>query len=102
MGESMTEAALSIVGGSLRILDNESLTSPAGLESLSSIGGELSMEGNPVLTSLAEMEGLSTVEGDLTIASNSSLCDDEVIALCTALGVGLGGSCSYSGNGSCP
>ncbi|GAB3559701.1 hypothetical protein GCM10027577_52610 [Spirosoma fluminis] len=64
--------ALQTIGGSLDIVDNESLGSLTGLRSLSSVGLRLDIEKNLLLSNLAGLETLVTV-GGLYIDNNDNL-----------------------------
>ena len=58
---------------SIRLIDNESLTSATGLDALTAISGELTIGNNPKLGDLMGMLLAPTVSGAIRIYNNQSL-----------------------------
>lgn len=65
--------ALTSVGGTLRILNNDGVTTVSGLGALRTIGQNLVVDQNAKLTSLDGLSSLVDVGGDVTITSNAAL-----------------------------
>jgi hypothetical protein len=77
---------LKSIGGSLMIVDNDSLATLAGLDSLTTIGGLLNIRYNEALTSLAGLEHLQAGSiTDLDICQNPSLSTCGFPGICSWL-----------------
>lgn len=66
-------SSVNFVTGSLRIRNNEKLTSLAGLENLNKVVGNLEIENNNSLESLNSLSNLASVLWDIEIHGNESL-----------------------------
>lgn len=66
-------AAVTSVGGALKIIDNDALTNLNGLSGVSSIGFNLQIDGNATLTSLGALTGVTTIGGYLDVEFNPAL-----------------------------
>ncbi len=64
---------LTTIGGSLIILNSNSLINLDGLQNLSTIGEGISIVGNDGLQSLTGLDNLKRVEGKISISSNDNL-----------------------------
>jgi len=73
---------ITLIGGSIWIVNCDSLTSLSGLENITSIEGDLfigeysspyQIWGNPSLTSLMALNNVTSINGDLMIAGNDAM-----------------------------
>jgi hypothetical protein len=85
---------VSSIGGSLRIVGNDSLVDLSGLDNLVSIGNDLIIGDyyeaayavfNPLLTNLAGLDNVSSIGGHLQIICNDSLSDCAATSICSYL-----------------
>ncbi len=75
---------LTLIGGNLDIIDNNTLTSLYGISNISSIGGDLIIENNDILTNLDGLSSeLTSIGGNLNIKGNNALTSlDGLSSLC--------------------
>ncbi|MBK7938888.1 MAG: T9SS type A sorting domain-containing protein [Lewinellaceae bacterium] len=66
-------AAVTSVGGSIKVIDNDALTNLNGLSGVTSIGFNLQVDGNATLTSLGPLSGVTTIGGYLDVEFNPAL-----------------------------
>ncbi|MEZ4930801.1 MAG: hypothetical protein R2788_01560 [Saprospiraceae bacterium] len=75
------ESCTNVVNGNCDIINNSSLTSLDGLETLTAVDGRLKIWGEDVLTDILAIESLVTVNGDFEFwnidAVDSSVCSQK-------------------------
>jgi hypothetical protein len=89
---------LELIEGHAYLNQNSSLQSVNGLRGLREVMLNLSINGNPSLRSFNGLLGIEAVGGNLSVRNNSSLPNARAIALQDAIGEGIEGSVSISGN----
>ncbi|MSQ02580.1 MAG: hypothetical protein EXR71_11950 [Myxococcales bacterium] len=94
----LPDFAIADIGGDLDVVDNDSLTTLAGLESVRTVGGALTLDGNETLMDVTALWDVESVDS-LVITDNPALANDYANDLWAEIPNVVSGVVTISGNG---